>query len=176
MVARRWPAWATLVIAAGAILVSTGAGFAAFTASATVHGTATPAAFGLVITSVSEAAGSPVVVIQTTALPAPTVTVWVNQTTDNSRVDVKVVVKNIGTVPADDVAYAFSTSLSGPSSCSNGTYMYPAGPNIPAGDTLAPGASFPSFWEFQAGSDLTDCAGGPAYFHFTISWTANSGA
>ncbi|HTW55636.1 MAG TPA: hypothetical protein VMG36_04215 [Thermoplasmata archaeon] len=164
-----------MAIAAGAILVTTGVGFAAFTATATVHGTATPASFGLVITSVSEAAGAPWVVITTTALPAPIVSVWVNDTSDSSRVDVKVVVQNIGSVPADDVAYAFSTSLSGPSSCSNGTYMYPAATNIPAGDTLAPGASFPSYWEFQAGPDLSDCAGA-TYFHFTISWTANSGA
>jgi hypothetical protein len=175
MVGRRWPAWATLAIAAGAILVTTGIGFAAFTTTATVHVTASPAAFGLVVTSVSEASGAPWVVIQTTSLPAPIVTVWVNDTTDNVRVDLKVVVKNIGTVPANDVVYVFSTSLSGPSSCSNGTYMYPAGPNIPPGDTLAPGASFPSYWQFQAGSDLSDCAGGAPYFHFTISWTASAG-
>ena len=171
----RWPAWATLSIAAGAILLSTGIGFAAFTATATVHGAASPASFGLVITSVTEAAGAPWVSIQTTHLPATTVSAWLNDTTVGSIVLLEVVIQNIGTVPANNIAFDFSTHLSGPSTCSVGTFMYPTSTNVPAGATLPAGASFASYWHFEAGPDLSTCAGGVPYFGFTISYVATAG-
>jgi hypothetical protein len=168
-------AWVVPALAACLLIISSGVGFAAFTSTATVHGTATRASFGLVITNVSRAAGEPWIVIHTTHLPATIVTVWINGTTQSSLTNVSVTVENIGTVPAQNIAYGFSTSLHGPSSCSIGTYMYPSAPNVPDGAVLAPGASFPSYWEFQAGPHLSACAGA-AFFSFTIAYTATAGS
>lgn len=167
-------AWVAPALAACLLVVSSGVGFASFASSATVHGTASAASFGIVITSVTKVEGDPWIVINTTHLPATLVTVWVNGTTGGSLTNLSVTIENIGTVPAQNIAYAFSTSLHGPSGCSVGTYMYPSETNVPDSGTLGPGASFASYWEFQAGPHLSTCAGAP-FFAFTIAYTATGG-
>jgi len=174
MTRMRQRAWLAPAFAACLLVVTSGVGFAAFASSATVHGNASAGSFGLVVTSVARAQGDPWVVIDTTHLPATVVTAWVNGTTPGSLTNISVTIENIGTVPAHNIYFAFSTSVSGPSGCTVGTYMYPSELNVPASGTLGPGDSFLSYWEFQAGPHLSACAGAP-YFAFTIAYTASAG-
>ncbi|HTP56418.1 MAG TPA: hypothetical protein VML53_07170 [Thermoplasmata archaeon] len=166
--------WIAPAIAAAVILVSTGVGFAAFTGTATVNAQATAASFGLVVTSVTLVGAPSYVTLQTTALPSALVTAWLNNTPPDMTFNISVVVKNIGSVPATNVAWGFSTSFHGPATCSVGAYSGVPAANDPAFDTLNPGVSFDSFWTLHSGNFPARCAG-VEWASFTITYTGSAG-
>jgi hypothetical protein len=166
--------WMVPAVAAAVLVVSTGVGFAAFATSATIQGHATAASFGLVVTSVSLVGGPSYVTVATTALPASLVQAWINNTPPNTLFNISVVIKNIGSVPAQNVAWSFTTSFHGPATCSVGAYSEVPVANDPAGDTLGPGDSFASFWILHSGSFPARCAG-VDWASFTVSYSGTAG-
>ncbi|MGB6500271.1 MAG: hypothetical protein WBG19_02565 [Thermoplasmata archaeon] len=166
--------WALPLVVAAVLIVSAGVGFSAFAASATVHGSAHAASFGLVVTSASLVAAPGYVLLKTTTLPSTSVQVWINNTPPHTLFNLSVTVKNIGTVPAQDVAWSLSTSTHGPSTCSIGAFTEVLTSNDPPGDTLGPGASYGTNWYLHSGAFPTSCAG-DVWMSFTISFTATAG-
>lgn len=163
----------TLVVAA--LIVGSGAGFASFVRTATVNGTATRASVGLLVTKVAIVTGPPDLVLATTHLPAPVVSVWINNTAPHGTVNLSVTVENVGTVPVQNVTSGLTTSTIGFSPvCVLGTQMSAAAPNVPAGGLLDPGASFVTYWTFLAGANLSTCAG-HTFFQFTIVFNGQAG-
>jgi len=176
MMARR-RAWIAPALAAAALLVSSGVGFASFTSSATVHASATPASIELVVTSVTLVAGPSYVTVQTTHLPAPIVQAWLNNTPPNTLFNLSVVIENVGTVPVQNIEWTFSPVFHAPPhgpSCYSGAYSGVPTGNYPPGDLLGPGASFDSFWWLHSGAFPTGCAGW-TWATFTITYTGDAG-
>jgi len=174
MIAGRSARWLAPAVAAAVLIVSSGVGFAAFSATATVNGTAHPASFGLVITSASLVGAPSFVLVKTTTLPSTAVQVWINNTPSNSVFNLSVIVKNIGSVPAQNVTWSFTTNTHGPATCSVGAYTTVLTTNDPPGDTLGPGASYGTNWYLHSGLFPASC-GGETWLSFTIVFTASAG-
>ncbi|MGP8078083.1 MAG: hypothetical protein ACLQD8_01625 [Thermoplasmata archaeon] len=166
--------WTVPAVVAVLLVVSSGVGFAAFAGSATVEAHASAASFGLVITSVGLVGGPAYVTVQTTVLPSPLVQAWINNTPPTTLFNISVVVKNIGSVPAQNVAWVFTTTFHGPASCSVGAYGEVLEANDPPGDVLGPGASFTSYWGLHSGTLPPRC-GGLVWATFTVTYTATAG-
>lgn len=166
--------WLAPAVAAAILVVSTGVGFAAFSTSATVSGHSSAASFGLVITSAGLVGAPSFVVVKTTALPSDAVQIWINNTLPESTSNLSVVLKNIGSVPAQDVAWSFTTNTHGPSTCSIGAYAYVTASNDPPGDMLGPGASYGTNWYLHSGTYPPSCAG-QVWITFSIAFTASAG-
>jgi hypothetical protein len=174
MIAGRSARWMLPAVAATLLLVSSGIGFAAFAGTATVNGAAHPASFGLVITSASLIGAPSYVLVKTTALPSTAVQVWINNTPSLSVFNLSVIVKNIGSVPATDVAWSFTTNTHGPATCSVGAYTNILTTNDPPGDMLGAGASYGTNWYLHSGQFPATC-GGETWLTFTIAFTASAG-
>ncbi|MFY9717281.1 MAG: hypothetical protein WAK40_05035 [Thermoplasmata archaeon] len=174
MIAARNARWLLPAVAATILLVSSGIGFAAFSGTATVNGSAHPASFGLLITSASLIGAPTYVLVKTTVLPSTAVQVWINNTPALSVFNLSVIVKNIGSVPATNVAWSFTTYTHGPATCSVGAYTNILTSNDPPGDMLGPGASYGTNWYLHSGSFPPSC-GGDEWLSFTIAFTASAG-
>jgi hypothetical protein len=168
-------AWVVPALLTVSIVACSGAGFASFEKSATVNGQASRASFDLVIVQISILRGPLGIELQTTSLPATLASAWINNTPSAAKVNLSVVVENVGTVPAQNVTSGLSTSTIGYNPrCEVGTGMAPAAPNVPPTGVLAPGASLTTYWAFTAGQNLTACSG-QTFFQFTIGFVADAG-
>lgn len=168
-------AWVVPSLAAVVLIVASGVGFAAFVKQATVQGTADRASFGLLVTEIGIVTGPVGILLQTTPLPAMIASVWINNTGPGAKVNLSVIVENIGTVPASNVVSGIATNTIGFNPhCTFGTGMSAAALNVPPGGVLNPGESFTTYWTFQAGPNLSSCQDTP-FFQFTIAFNANAG-
>jgi hypothetical protein len=174
MTAARTAHWLLPVAAVAVMIVSTGIGFAAFSTTASVNGSAHAATFGLVITAAGLVGAPSYVLVKTTVLPSSSVQVWINNTPPESLFNLSVTLKNIGSVPAQNVAWSFTTNTHGPSTCSVGAYTEVLTSNDPPGDVLGPGASYNTYWILHSGSFPAACAG-DTWISFTIAFTASAG-
>ena len=166
--------WIVPAAAAVVLLVSSGVGFAAFSATATVNGTASAASVGLVVTSVSLVGAPGYITVATTALPASIVEAWINNTPPQTLLNISIVIKNIGTVPLENIAWTYSTTFHGPATCSVGAYSAVPVANDPPGDAMGPGVSFDSYWILHSGNLPARCAG-LEWATFTVSYTGTAG-
>jgi len=168
-------AWVVPALLTVAIVACSGAGFASFEKTATVNGQAARATFDLVIVDITILHGPLGIVLQTTPLPSTLASAWINNTPSAAKVNLSVVVENVGTVPAQNLTSGLSTSTIGFNPrCEVGTAMSPSAPNVPPTGVLAPGASLTTYWAFSAGQNLTACSG-QAFFQFTIGFVATAG-
>ncbi len=175
MTLRGRAAWAVPALLTVVLVASTGAGFASFEKTATVNGQASRASFELVIVQISILRGPLGIILVTTPLPSTLASAWINNTPPNAKVNLSVVVENVGTVPAQNVTSGLTTSTVGYNPrCEVGTGMVPTAPNVPPTGVLAPGASLTTYWAFSSGENLTACYG-QTFFQFTIGFVANAG-
>ncbi len=168
----RW----VLALAAMLVLVMTGGiGYAAFTSTATINGTATSGTVDLVVTAMYLGVDPPGAYVQSNVLPATHVTAWVNNTAPSTDYNITIVVENIGTVPATGFNYIKTETTTGPSACHFfGSTFSDSALNRPPGDALAPGVPFATYWDLHAPA-FSDSCGGEPYLTFSVTFTATAG-
>lgn len=153
-----------------AIVATAGLGYAAFTSSVYVNGSASAGSLDLLIISVTQTTGPSYISTTTTTLPAASVWVWMNNFGPGDTADFAVAIKNFGTlpgtfsVPLDSAIYSSSTTC-------------PSGGGLVSGVpvSIAPGATITVTYFVSASPLLGSSCADQEIGVFVMSLTATAG-